>query len=376
MHSDYGPPPKTRTLSITDSDGTVINLDLRKHEHYFKISAPIFLDLNADGFAFSSEAVNFDYDSDGELEKGAWLADNLDGILAIDYDGDGKVTHGREIAFAEWHEDAHTDLEGLQLYFDSNKDGVLDKHDELWHQFGVWVDANLDGINDEGEFRTLAEMGIESFTLSSDGIAQSHDGADIHGIGQFTYEDGSTGDFADATIYYTDGVSDEEESSEIDGNAFATNPITANAEESEGGKETAQASQELAQHQTQIQTQDQTQSDENNENSALSEASVSHIDNDNTIKKAEIPTNTKDDEAAVSSVYGTAYATAPADEDPALTKALQDEADDIALQLQKIRTLKERLASKALSQDSDYVAIPLSDNKDPSTSPEQDDHSL
>ena len=260
----------------------------------------------------------------------------------------------------------------MQLYFDSNKDGVLDKHDELWHQFGVWVDANLDGINDEGEFRKLAEMGIESFTLTSDGVAQQHDGADIHGIGQFTYEDGSTGDFADATIYYTDGVSDEEESSQIDGDAFATNPITANAEESEDGEDAAQASQELAQHQTH----NQVQSDENNENNALSEASDSHIDKDNTIKKAEIPTNTQDDQAAISSVYGTAYATAPADEDPVLTKALNDEADDIALQLQKIRTLKERLASKALSQDSDYVAIPLSDNKDPSTSPDQDDHSL
>ena len=77
------------TFNYYYSDGTNEELKFGIDEYGYRMEvtlSPIFLDLNADGFTFSSEAVNFDYDSDGELEKGAWLADNLDGILAIDYD--------------------------------------------------------------------------------------------------------------------------------------------------------------------------------------------------------------------------------------------------------------------------------------------------
>ncbi len=165
---------------------------------------PIFLDLNNDGFAFEANAVNFDYDSDGTLETGAWLADSADGVLAIDYDGDGIVTHGHEIAFADWHPDAQTDLHGLQLAFDTNQDGLLNAQDERWHEFGVWRDANSDGITDNGEFLSLEAMGIETFYLVSDNEYRQFDGVDVHGIGQFEYTDGRRSDFADATVYYHD----------------------------------------------------------------------------------------------------------------------------------------------------------------------------
>ena len=275
-------------------------------------SSPIFLDLNQDGFDFTSQAVDFDYDSDGEAERGAWLADAMDGILAIDYDGDGKVTHGREIAFAEWHENAYTDLEGLQLYFDTNQDGILDKQDELWHQFGVWLDKNLDGINDEGEFLTLEAMGIESFTLSSDQIEQNLDGADIHGVGQFTYSDGTTGDFADTTLYYTDNPSDEEaeEAQEVDLQETTTQEIL---------------------NPTQPSTQSAT------------------LEENLTAETLE-PTPISDEEA--------------------LQAQLDTEAEYIQQQMQQINTTLQQLASTALS-DSE-PAIPI-DNADDSFSKEFED---
>ena len=174
----------------------------------FKL-APIILDLDGDGFE-ATQGYSFDYDSDGDLESGTWLAGASDAVLAIDYDGDGKVTHGHEIAFAEWHPDAATDLEGLQLAFDTNRDGILNADDEKWSAFGVWQDCNSNGVSDEGEFLNMEAMGIVAFHLESDGIEQSGEGYHIFGEGQFEYADGSFGKFADAAIAYND-LSDEAE---------------------------------------------------------------------------------------------------------------------------------------------------------------------
>ena len=165
---------------------------------------PILLDLNGGGLEFAPGLMAFDFDSDGEIEIGAWMTDREDGVLAIDYDGDGRITHGREIAFAEWHDDAQTDLPGLRLAFDANDDGIFDTNDERWAEFGVWRDSNGNGESDEGEFLNLDEVGIASFNLTSDGVFQSFDGVDVHGIGQFEYTDGRRSDFADATVYYHD----------------------------------------------------------------------------------------------------------------------------------------------------------------------------
>ena len=145
----------------------------RKHGYS---KAPIFLDLDGDGFELTQNYV-FDYDSDGEREHGAWLADEADAVLAVDYDFDGQVTHGYEIAFADWHEDAQTVLQGLQLAFDSNQDGLLNESDEHWSQFGIWIDRNQNGISEAGEFKSLSEAGIKEFDLSSDGQHQQLDGA-------------------------------------------------------------------------------------------------------------------------------------------------------------------------------------------------------
>ena len=205
-------------------------------------SAPIFLDLNNDGLELTHN-YTFDYDSDGTVEQGTWLANAGDAVLAIDYDGDGLVTHGHEIAFAQWHQDANTDLEGLQLAFDSNQDGVLNALDERWHEFGIWQDTNQNGINESGEFKTLAAAGITSFNLTSDGQQQDLNGATIFGMGEFTYADGSTGQFADASVEYSesavDAVGDEQIGDEVD---KAVDKETTNKANEEAQKQTNQPS--------------------------------------------------------------------------------------------------------------------------------------
>ncbi len=95
-----------------------------------------------------------------------------------------------------------TDLEALALNFDSNGDGVLDASDTGFAQFGVWQDADLDGVNDDGEFQTLEDLGITSISLSSDGVSYTAADGDVHvsGTTSYTNADGSTGSVADAAF--------------------------------------------------------------------------------------------------------------------------------------------------------------------------------
>jgi hypothetical protein len=88
-----------------------------------------------------------------------------DGLLALDRDGDGKITRLSEISFIGDKVGAKTDMEGLQAY-DSNGDGVLDAKDARWGEFRIWRDANGNGRGAGKELMTLAEAGITSLSLS------------------------------------------------------------------------------------------------------------------------------------------------------------------------------------------------------------------
>lgn len=161
---------------------------------------PIVIDLDGDGAEFSSlsAGVMFDYDGNGIAHGTAWAGAD-DGILAIDRNGDGIVNDGSEIVFGG---DGLTDLEGLAAKYDSNGDGVLDANDADFAKFGVWQDANQNGVTDEGEFHSLSEMGIVSINLTSDNVVYSAADGDVlvHGTGTYTMADGSTGTLADASF--------------------------------------------------------------------------------------------------------------------------------------------------------------------------------
>ena len=80
-----------------------------------------------------------------------------------------------------------TDLEGLAKIYDTNKDGVFDISDAAFAQFGVWQDADSDGIVDTGEFLSLADRGITSLSLTSDGQVRFEANGDVIVYGQTTY---------------------------------------------------------------------------------------------------------------------------------------------------------------------------------------------
>ena len=120
------------------------------------LTSPIMLDLNQDG-VFSTQQVAMDVNSDGHMDLTTW-AGQADGVLVWDKGGDRKVTNVSEYAFTQYG--GNTDLEGLRAGFDSNGDGV----------------------SDAGEVKTLAELGITSVNLTSNGKTDaSQAGMLVHG---------------------------------------------------------------------------------------------------------------------------------------------------------------------------------------------------
>ncbi len=187
---------------ITDSDGdsqlTSIGVLLQSGE------APVVLDMNDDGATFDTieEGIEFDIDGDGQSEQVAW-ADESDAVLVYDYNNDGQVTERGEVVFTDYVEGAETDLEGLRA-FDTDQDMMLSSGDEEFASFGVWQDADGNGVVGEGELQSLSEAGIESISLVSDGQSYAAAGGDVvvHGEATVNYADGTTGTAADATFAY------------------------------------------------------------------------------------------------------------------------------------------------------------------------------
>jgi hypothetical protein len=167
--------------------------------------APIVVDLDGDGFGFLSReaGVQFDYTGSGERQATAW-AGAADGLLAYDLNQDGAITLSREFVFTQWAPQASTDLEALALAFDSNGDGLLSSLDSEWGKFGLWSDANSNGISDQGEFLSLDDLGIASISLGYQVGSSSVVGADgdviVAGTSLVTWDDGRVTQAADASF--------------------------------------------------------------------------------------------------------------------------------------------------------------------------------
>jgi Ca2+-binding RTX toxin-like protein len=168
---------------------------------------PIAIDLDGDGFEFinvDDSNVFADVLGDGVKRRTAWVGPR-DGILAFDENGDGKVDKPSEISFTRFLAGAQTDLQGLRA-FDTNNDGIFSAADAKWSSFGIWKDANSNGVNEAGEFRSLTDMGIQSIALTSDGSFRMINGQTVHGIGNVTRTNGTTLAMADVTLGYKNVV--------------------------------------------------------------------------------------------------------------------------------------------------------------------------
>jgi len=179
-------------VSATDRDGDVtviqpiiINVDA---------TPPVVLDLDGDGVEFLGLSAGVAYDYGHGSVGTAWAGPD-DGILVRDANGNGLVDDASEFVFGG---NGQTDMEALHAQYGEQ----LDASDADFVMFAVWNDANSNGIADAGELSSLAEAGIASIGLVSDGNAYSAANGDVAvaGTSTFTRTDGTTGDVADAAF--------------------------------------------------------------------------------------------------------------------------------------------------------------------------------
>jgi VCBS repeat-containing protein len=190
--------------TYTTKDVTVPHFGPKRLDVQSGGKKPIAIDLDGDGFHFTDvddSNVFYNVNGDGWRRRIAWN-NPADGFIAYDRNGDGKITEFDEISFVPYSPNSPTDLQALKAAFDSNGDGRFDGSDEQWASFGVWQDANTDGVSDPGEFKTMDQLGIQSISLITDGQFQVIDGQSVHGTAVATKIDGSALQVADVTLRY------------------------------------------------------------------------------------------------------------------------------------------------------------------------------
>jgi hypothetical protein len=162
---------------------------------YFEGVDPLVLDLDGDGIELSgrsSVSPRFDMDGDGFAEPSGWVMGD-DGLLALDANLNGAIDDISEL-FGSPTADGFAELAG----HDGNLDGVIDTADAVFADLRVWQDADRDAVTDPGELKTMADLGIESISLTTQAPATGEiAGNAVDAEGTFTYTGGATGTVAD-----------------------------------------------------------------------------------------------------------------------------------------------------------------------------------
>jgi hypothetical protein len=151
--------------------------------------------------------VQFDLAASGTQRATGWVGSG-DGLLALDRNGDGVINDGGELfGSATRLADGSTAGNGYEALasLDDNADGKVDGLDARFGELRVWIDADADGISQEGELKTLADLHINSLNLDVQrGDAVDH-GNLIGLTSTYTTEDGAS--HAAADVWFAQGLS-------------------------------------------------------------------------------------------------------------------------------------------------------------------------
>jgi Ca2+-binding RTX toxin-like protein len=207
---------ESSTLQVTGPGGTITILDWTNGEGGIRLRNerppveqaecnrdPLIFDLNNDKSVVAElydVSVYFDVDNDGIQERVAWALPE-DGFLALDRNGDGRITNGSELfgtgtVLARANGTVTVGTSGFAdlALLDSNHDAVVNASDDAYSALRIWQDLNSDGITDQGELKTLSELGIASISLrtrTSDDLDCGCDGTRVVSMSDATKIDGS-----------------------------------------------------------------------------------------------------------------------------------------------------------------------------------------
>lgn len=139
-------------------------------------NSPIAFDITGQGFHFTDvpNGVNFDSGGDGYLDRMAWPdATYGNGWLVYDRNHNGIIDSGIEMFgnFTEQPPAAEPNGFLALAVYDStenggNGDGKIDNSDAIWPSLRIWQDADVNGVTDPGELKSLTSLGITSISLS------------------------------------------------------------------------------------------------------------------------------------------------------------------------------------------------------------------
>jgi hypothetical protein len=169
IRADY-PRPRDPGCGQMEENWCIIRDGEWDPENCMCIFTPVMINPSNASFRLSGRAdgVDFDIDGDGVKERVPWpVAGAGPGLLALDRDGDGLITNGREL-FGNVTERGpggpRNGFAALALW-DSperggNGDGVIGSEDEVYHRLRLWTDFNHDGVSQPNELSDLTTAGI------------------------------------------------------------------------------------------------------------------------------------------------------------------------------------------------------------------------
>lgn len=215
--------PVTLTVQEHENDPDCVSTTTDNAYYTFYIT-PLVLDLDGDGIELvnAQNGVFFDMEvNGGTLDQTGWAGSD-DGFLAIDNNGDGRITDRSELfGNTEGFSDGFAKLAS----FDSNNDGFITNTDARFGDLLIWRDANTDGVSTDNELFTLAELGISSIAVNAATTNYEINGQLIGFESTFTIN-GETRTIVDAYFETISGDDLTNNNPDVDG-ASESNTITA-----------------------------------------------------------------------------------------------------------------------------------------------------
>ena len=171
---------------------------------------PIVLDLDGNGITTTAAAngVNFDLTATGTASQVGWVGQG-DGLLVRDINGDGVINDGTELfGGATQLQNGQRAGDGFRAMadLDSNGDGQLGSGDAAFSELKLWVDADHDGLTDDGELKGLADFGVVSINLDFAKGSTVDNGNLLGLVGSYTKADGTEAAMADVWFAKAEGA--------------------------------------------------------------------------------------------------------------------------------------------------------------------------